>query len=132
MKINRFTISFLCLIFSHSLFAKTQMELNQSACNKVKVTEQKIEKLIKRIHKKHQKDNEFLSAFDNAQSAWQQFRDKHLKAAFPKENTQQAYGSIYPLCYCQLKAKLNRSRIHQLKQWLIKHQEGDPCIGSRL
>jgi len=61
------------------------------------------------------------------------YRDAQLAALYPElpvEKIISEYGSVYPMRYAELKTKLTRGRIRDLKA-LISPGEGDICSGYR-
>ncbi|WP_158269621.1 lysozyme inhibitor LprI family protein [Desulfonatronum sp. SC1] len=112
------------------VLAQTQMEMNVDACETYKDAEGIMEDTYLRILSEYQDDEVFIEKFKAAQSAWMVFRDAHLSALFPEEDTYAEYGSMYPLCRCNVLRKMTDYRVEMLKMWEDGAEEGDLCVGS--
>lgn len=100
--------------------ALTQVAMNECAGRELRATEARLTALLKNLR---------IGPEDPAQKAWEVYRDAQLEAIYPnsKENIAE-YGSVYPMCFALLKAKLAEGRIRDLKA-LTTSGEGDVCFG---
>lgn len=100
--------------------ALTQVAMNECAGKELRASEAKLTALLKSLG---------IGPEDRVQKAWEVYRDAQLEAIYPnpKENIAQ-YGSVYPMCFALLKAKLAEGRIRDLKA-LTTSGEGDVCFG---
>ncbi len=110
--------------------AQTQMEMNRDACEAFKAADESLDATYRRILDEYRDEEAFLVKFEAAQESWMAFRDAHLAAIFPEEDTQMAYGSIFPLCRCQTLLEMTEKRIQVLEKWIDGVEEGDVCVGS--
>ncbi|WP_035270886.1 lysozyme inhibitor LprI family protein [Desulfonatronum thiodismutans] len=110
--------------------AQTQMEMNLDACEAFKAAYESLDATYQRILVEYQDEKAFLVKFKAAQESWMIFRDAHLAALYPEEDTQMAYGSIFPLCRCQALLEMTEQRIQVLEKWIDGVEEGDVCVGS--
>ena len=110
--------------------AQTQMEMNRDICEALRVANETLDATYRRILAEYRDEEAFLVKFEAAQESWTAFRDAHLAALFPEEDTQMAYGSIFPLCRCQVLLEMTEERIHVLEKWIDGIEEGDVCTGS--
>jgi uncharacterized protein YecT (DUF1311 family) len=110
--------------------AQTQMEMNLDACEAFKAADESLDATYQRILSEYQDEKAFLVKFKAAQESWMIFRDAHLAALYPEEDTQMAYGSIFPLCRCQTLLEMTEERIQVLEKWIDGVEEGDVCVGS--
>ncbi|NJO56647.1 MAG: DUF1311 domain-containing protein [Rhodospirillales bacterium] len=110
--------------------AQTQMELNANACAAYQEADAELNAVYKRIFAEYKDDAVFLGKLRTAQRAWIAYRDAHLEARFPEPNKQQAYGSIYQTCSCDVLRDVTAQRTATLRAWLDGAEEGDTCSGS--
>lgn len=120
---------FLLCALSFNLLAQSQMELNQTACNELKQTDNQLNLVYQQVLKAHQNDKIFISHFKDAQRKWVVFRDASASSMYLPEYSQN-YGSAMSMCQCYYLEKLTSERIKQLKVWIDGVQEGDVCVGS--
>lgn len=104
---------------SCSQAANTQTDLDQCAGKELQQAEARLAAMLKRL------------AIDSSrpeQKAWEAYRDAQLKAIYPPVSDPRGeYGSVYPMCYANLKRKLTENRIRDLKA--AATTETDPCQG---
>ena len=117
------------LAISNSL-AQTQAELNQDACAKYEKADAEINAVYRQVLNKYKSEVVFVAKFKTAQRAWIAFRDAHLESLYPEPNKLMAYGSVNPMCRCEVMAELTADRTKALKKWLDGIEEGDVCSGS--
>ena len=101
--------------------AVTQQEMNWCAAQDANKAETEMNRALDALLNKYRKDAVFVQRVKQAQHAWLQFRDAELAAQFataPGESPQMRYGSMYPLCYSNVKAALTRHRTEQLEDLL--------------
>lgn len=97
--------------------ALTQVAMNECAGKELRASEAKLAALLKSLG---------IGPEDRVQKAWEVYRDAQLEAIYP--NPKEKYGSVYPMCFALLKAKLAEGRIRDLKA-LTTSGEGDVCFG---
>ena len=120
----------LAIAFVVAAHAQTQAEMNAKACSGYKKADAELNSIYKRILSINAKDSDFANALRAAQAAWIAFRDAHLKSLYsdPSEN---AYGSVNPMCRCIVLEQLTAERTRQLREiWIRGTPEGDVCAGS--
>jgi uncharacterized protein YecT (DUF1311 family) len=104
---------------SCSQTAKTQKDLDQCAGKELKQAEARLATLLKRLG---------IDSSRPEQKAWEAYRDAQLNAIYPpSSDPRQEYGSVYPMCWANLKRKLTENRIRDLKA--LTTSEGDACQG---
>jgi uncharacterized protein YecT (DUF1311 family) len=100
--------------------ALTQLAMNECAGKELRAEETRLEALLKRLG---------VGPDDLAQKAWEGYRDAQLEAIYARENGHD-YGSVYPMCFAQLRTKLVKGRIRDLNA-LTTSGEGDVCYGLK-
>lgn len=118
------------LIIDRQIRAQTQVDMNSDAYQAYQQSDQKLNKVYKRILAEYKNDKNFLSKLKIAEAAWIKFRDAHAESIYPETDKQQYYGSIFPVCYYSVLKTLTDERIRQLQVWLDGIEEGDACSGS--
>jgi hypothetical protein len=118
------------ILSSVTLFAQTQMEMNQSSYTEFKETETSRDKTISQIKSLYSDNAKFLIAFSEAENRWEKYRDAYLEMMFPGENKRELYGSVYPMVYSLQKTRVTQQHIEELQIWLIGIEEGDMGWGS--
>lgn len=104
---------------SCSKTASTQTDLNQCADKELRRAEARLAALLKRLA---------IDPNRPEQKAWEAYRDAQLNAIYPQSNDPQGeYGSVYPMCWANLKKALTEGRIRDLKA--AEKSEGDACQG---
>lgn len=100
--------------------ALTQLAMNECAEKGLRAVETRLNALLKKLG---------IGADDQAQKAWESYRDAQLEAIYPREHIGD-YGSVYPMCLAKLKATLVEGRIRDLKA-LTTSGEGEVCYGLK-
>lgn len=102
--------------------ALTQGAMDECAGKELRATEARLTALLKELG---------IGPEDPAQKAWEVYRDAQLEAIYPNPKEKITdYGSVYPMCFALLKAKLAEGRIRDLKA-LTTSGEGDVCFGLK-
>ena len=105
------------------LFAQTQTNMNEEACQDLRGSDRKLNQLYQQILAKYKGQEIFISRFKDAQRKWLVFRDAHLEAVYPTQNE----GTVNPMCQCIALREVTEDRIKEMKVWLNEGQEGDMC-----
>ena len=105
-----------------TLFAQTQIELNNEAYNSYKKVDNELGVVYKQILKKYSKNTKFINALRASERLWIKFRDAEVKMMFPSDDPRFSYGSMYPLLYHGYLEALTRTRLKQLLLWLSPDQ----------
>ena len=112
---------------------QTQLDMNMSAIERLQQTEEIHQRVYDEIMAIYADDKIFTRQLREAQRAWIKFRDAHLRAMWPKmdsENPRRLYGSVFPMCLTGLQNEVTRARVEQLLIWRKGVQEGDVCSGT--
>lgn len=109
--------------------AQTQREMNTEACDRYRKSEAELNLAYHHLLSDYKHNRVFIRKLRAAQRAWVAFRDAHVASVYP-DPAPAAYGSVNPLCRCNLLHQLTRERLLQLKQWIDGAEEGDVCAGS--
>jgi uncharacterized protein YecT (DUF1311 family) len=125
-------IFLLVLTFSlNSLFAQTQIEMNNDAFNSYKKVDNELGVVYQLILKKYAKNTKFINALRASERLWIKFRDAEVKMMYPSDDPRFSYGSMYPLLYHGYLEELTRTRLNQLKLWAYpKQQDTQGSIGN--
>ena len=127
----RLLIAAACVVsFPLLAHAQTQLEMNEQACQSYKTADAEMNRTYQGILREYRKDRRFILKLKAAQRAWLVFRDAHLESVYPAPNKRAEYGSVNPLCQCQLLQELTEERLKALRKWLDGQEEGDVCTGS--
>jgi uncharacterized protein YecT (DUF1311 family) len=124
-------ISFIVVILIGTAGAKAQAQpdLNKEACGKLQKADEELNRTYNKILRVYKDDTEFIEKLRAAQRAWIAFRDAHIASIFPKSR-QGEYGSVKPMCTCEILATFTSERTKVLNQWLTGVEEGEVCSGS--
>ena len=107
----------LLLLTTGQIFAQSQTEMNIKACNSAKKSEVRMNKLYQQILKEYQKDKVFIAKFKKAQKAWILYRDAEIEAEYPTRPGE-LYGTVKPMCDCQIFESFVLKRIKELEKWI--------------
>jgi uncharacterized protein YecT (DUF1311 family) len=111
------------------LRADTQFQLNETACNTQKKSDELLNITYQKILVKYRQDKLFIEQLVKAQKKWIEFRDAYVASRYLPQRSD-LYGSVFPMCQCYFIENIINERIKQLKVWLDGIPEGDVCIGS--
>ena len=110
--------------------AQTQSEMNAGACEKFAAADAELNRIYQQVLVSKSKDANFVTVLRGAQAAWIAFRDAHVKSVFPDPDPR-TYGSVYPMCRCNVLEQITRERLKELRRlWIDGLEEGDVCCGS--
>jgi uncharacterized protein YecT (DUF1311 family) len=110
--------------------AQSQSELNEQGCAKYKKTDARMNAVYQQVLTEYKQDSLFVAKLKTAQRAWLAFREAHVESLYPKPDKRLAYGSVNPMCVCEVLAELTAERTKALKKWVDGIEEGDVCSGS--
>ncbi len=120
----------LLLLFSMTVFAQTQAEMNQQACDAYKRADVELNTVYQRVLTEYKGDALFVRKMKAAQHAWIAYRDAHLESVYPADDPRFAYGSVYPMCRCVELTEMTKKRTELLRRWLTGEKDGEVCAGS--
>ena len=98
--------------------AKTQAEMNGCAGAEDKRTDKELNDLYAQVLAKAARVPQALDKVKAAERAWIVFRDAYLEATYPAKDQYAEYGSIFPMDFALLRAKLTRQQILALRELL--------------
>lgn len=122
--------SFALVLIAGTVASASQVEENESAAQELKAVEEKLAAVLQQIRETNKDDSKFLSALEESQVAWANYRDAQLNLVFPNRDDRLGYGTVLPMCWSVWKAKLTITRISELKLWIDGIEEGEVCGGS--
>ena len=105
--------------------AQSQADMNQTAVRDLRTAENEMNSLVARLLKMAEGKPGSIAKLKQAQSAWQAFRDAHIKAFWPSEQPG-TYGSAQPMCVAMEMTRLTKARIAELRQ-MTTPVDGDVC-----
>jgi uncharacterized protein YecT (DUF1311 family) len=103
--------------------AMAQSEMNRCAAEDASAADAELNRVYQQLLSKLSDDKSAQAKLRAAQRAWVVFRDAQLEAWYPASN-KQAYGSIFPMCYAQMRAAITKERAEQLRRML---DGKEPC-----
>ena len=108
------------------------------ACKKFDELDTKILSLMDKIEVKHKNDHHFLEAFNMEQVYWIQYRDRRLRAIYPKkwdQHYRKNYGKeVFNPCKCKELLRLSERRMEDLQMYLMNgpaDQQNCPSMLSK-
>jgi uncharacterized protein YecT (DUF1311 family) len=126
MKNIIFVSIFFCLTVS--IFAQTQMELNEQASVEYGRADAELNAVYQQIRVKYASNQRTLNELRDSQRLWIQFRDAQIKALYPVpvgEHMEKGYGSMYPQMMLTFQTYLTRERTQQLRQIYLEERFGN-------
>lgn len=112
--------------------ARTQAALNECAAAERRGAEEELNKAYELLlARAGAKDSAAARKIRAAQEAWMAYRDAQIEAMFAAGQKQTAYGSVYPMCVQQLRARWAAERTKELRAMMSRPEEGDVCCGDR-
>jgi len=109
-------------------FEDTQLGMNDSAARALAAEEAEMARVLDSLATQAGGDADAIAALDRAQAAWRDYRDAQVRAMWPFPE-RASYGSVYPMCVVEAKARLTTLRLSELRA-MLEPVEGDVC-GSR-
>jgi uncharacterized protein YecT (DUF1311 family) len=103
--------------------AMAQSEMNRCADKLDQEADVKLNQAYKRLIAEATNDSVALAKFRAFENAWIKYRDTYLDAAYPAEDKQEAYGTIYPTDFSELRRKLTEDQTKVLQQMLSDYIE---------
>src|SRR5690242_17363053 len=103
--------------------AQTQAVMNACADQELQRVDAGLNKTYRALLAKTTSEPETAAKIKSAQKAWLVFRDAYLEAMFPAAEKQTEYGSMYPMQFALLRAKLTRQQTAALRDLLREHRE---------
>jgi uncharacterized protein YecT (DUF1311 family) len=119
----------MALVAKTGVYPQTQPEMNVAACEQLQKAADELNQAYNQVLATYEDDQEFVESLKKAQRAWVVFKDYHVASMFPKIK-QGVYGSVKPMCRCDLLTELTNERTRVLRRWLAGIDEGDVCAGS--
>ena len=103
----------------------TQAGINETAAQRLESAEREMNSVFESLVARADASGVTLEKLRQAQAAWQAYRDAQLAAwwPFPERGL---YGTVYPMCLGDMKAKLTRARSRELRS-MLDSAEGDVC-----
>lgn len=102
--------------------ANTQLAMNFCAKEEVLRVEAELKSLQQKLTLAARKEPRAIDKIGAAARAWIAYRDAYLEAMYPAKDKQAAYGSIFPMEFGLLHAKLTRQHIEALKELLKQYE----------
>lgn len=120
----------ICLVLgvitpANAATAQSQREMNDAAGRELRAVEAEMNAALDRLFKLAEGKPRSVAKLRDAQSAWLAFRDAHIKAYWPSEESG-TYGSVHPMCVAHELARLTRARLVELRA-MTDRVEGDVC-----
>src|SRR5579864_6143651 len=101
--------------------AKAQMEMNECAGKEDARVDTAMNKVYQQLLTKAGSDQDAVAKIKAAERAWVAFRDAYLEATYPAKDKAAEYGSIYPMDFALLRAKLTQQHIADLQELLKQY-----------
>ena len=98
--------------------ADTQLAMNHCASDEGFRVEAQLHDVYQKLLAAAREDPGAVEAIMSMQKAWIDFRDAYMDAMYPAKDKQAAYGSIFPLEFNLLRAKLTQQQTEALKEIL--------------
>lgn len=124
---SRILVFAMLLVFSLPTLAD---QSERDPCIDAAASNQELSVIYETIRKEYAGDGNFLEKLSASQRAWEVFREAHLESIYPAFDKQKWYGSVYPMCRCDIWNELTSHRIRELRQWLDGVPRSSVCAGS--
>lgn len=95
--------------------AMTQSEMNRCADQDAIRADKDLNAIYQNLLKLMANDPRAIAKLKAQENAWIHFRDAFLDAAFPAEDKQANYGTMYPMEALELRAQLTRDQANRLR-----------------
>lgn len=102
--------------------------LSGDPCKQLDEIDKKMLDMIEQIKEEYKGDKGFILAFNDAQVYWIQYRNRQVKAMFPKSPRKYKYD--VGECKCKAYRDLTVIRVKELQKWLDGVSPSETCTGS--
>ena len=99
--------------------ANTQSEMNVCASEEAKQVDIELNEIYRHLLSTVSKDPVATRKIKAAEQAWIAYRDAYLQATYPSED-KQSYGTMFPMEFDLLRAKLTQDHIKDLRDLLAQ------------
>ncbi len=106
---------------------QTQGDMNASAALELQGAELEMADLVAELVDQAEGRPATIAKLEQAQAAWEAFRDAHIAAFWPTEEPRVSYGSVHPLCVTLERTRLTQARTAELRS-MLNGVEGDVCL----
>ncbi|REE00481.1 lysozyme inhibitor LprI family protein [Marinoscillum furvescens] len=115
--------TFLALSFLISLAACQKNPNNtesKTSCTHYDQVDKEMLDLINKIEQKYAGEKRFIDRLTEAQVYWVQYRDRQVRALFPRDvkDYKKEHGESYFVCKCDELIRLTNLRIAELNRWM--------------
>ena len=103
--------------------AKSDSQLNLDICADEDSKQANIElnRTYKQLLELTKSDAKAILAIKTSERLWIQYRDSYIKAMYPKDDKQAAYGSFFPMEAHLIEASLTREHISAINELIKQH-----------
>ena len=112
-------------------FDGTQREMNEDGDLECQRSQKKMDatftQLRNKVVGKDVASMQALQLLNDSQDAWQKSMETLLAMYWPPQDDSRSYGSVFPMCFSMMKARLIEKRIKDLRE-ILDWEEGDVCI----
>ena len=112
-------------------FDGTQREMNEDGDLECQRSQKKMDatftQLRNKVVGKDVASMQALQLLNDSQDAWQKSMETLLAMYWPPQDDSRSYGSVIPMCFSMMKARLIEKRIKDLRE-ILDWEEGDVCI----
>jgi uncharacterized protein YecT (DUF1311 family) len=115
------------LILAAIAISCAKPEEDLTPCDALTQADREMLSLVEQIEAEFQNDKEFITAFKNSQIYWTQYRNRQVKAVYPK--SPKKYDFDVGACKCELIREMTELRIKELRKWTDGIPESQ-CAGS--
>ena len=112
-------------------FDGTQREMNEDGDLECQRSQKKMDSTLAELRSKvvgkDVASMQALQLLNDSQVAWQKSMETLLAMYWPPQDDSRTYGSVFPMCFSMMKARLIEKRIKDLRE-ILDWEEGDVCI----
>ena len=112
-------------------FDGTQREMNEDGDLECRRSQEKMDSTLAELRSKvvgkDVASMQALQLLNDSQVAWQKSMETLLAMYWPPQDDSRTYGSVFPMCFSMMKARLIEKRIKDLRE-ILDWEEGDVCI----
>jgi uncharacterized protein YecT (DUF1311 family) len=103
--------------------ARTQMEMNACASDELARVDAELNNVYQKLLSKAASLPEAATKIKAAERAWIAYRDAYMEAMYPAQDKQAEYGSMYPMEFDLVRAKLTKRQVTTLKELLQQYSD---------
>ncbi len=122
MKYTRYLLLIAIVVTVGLSACQNKSEAKLDPCTELDQVDKEMLDLLESIKTMHKSEEFFQKRFEMSQVYWIQYRNRHIRALYPKDwdrNYRKEYGKeVFNSCKCKDLIRMTKMRIEELNMWI--------------